>query len=484
MNKHIRIAIFFTVLSAGFLSCKKDFLDNVPLGEAIATTTDDYEQLMNGKNFYSYLPTAGWDLPFVMEDDAALEGPYAAYLGPSLTNAFQWQAVIYQQTDQPEDLAIGLQNLYTLNKVINEVLGSTSGSDSAKKELQAEAMATRAWQYLQFVNFYAKPYLASTASTDPGFPVITVANATLTNYTRGAVQDVYDQMVKDLTTAIASLPVKISIPTRMSRQAAEGLLGKVYLFMGRYSDAATEFKAAFNDIATAGFPVLYNYNVTLGPGGSFLPINPNSGPSGPGNNPSDYTESVLFKVCYNLYANEGIVLAPQAASLFDPSDLRLQLYSANNVDGSSNVGGRLRKYGISYSRFGLELPDLYLMSAECKARTNDLSGAVTDIETLRRSRMPPADAIVPVDTSANQTALIKFIIDERIREYALEGYRWFDMRRLSVDPLFSGQAFIHTQYNDDATNSTTVYALDQPDRLTLQLPPYIMAANPGMTNNP
>jgi hypothetical protein len=50
--------------------------------------------------------------------------------------------------------------------------------------------------------------------------------------------------------------------------------------------------------------------------------------------------------------------------------------------------------------------------------------------------------------------------------------------------LFSGQAFIHTQYNDDATNSTTVYALDQPDRLTLQLPPYIMAANPGMTNNP
>ncbi|HEX3933236.1 MAG TPA: RagB/SusD family nutrient uptake outer membrane protein [Puia sp.] len=493
MTKFIIRGLFFILPAAAFISCRKDFLQVVPIGQVVASTTSDYNLLMNSKNFYSYQSGAGWEQPMIMGDDVAAEAPYLIKYYPYQQRLFQWQDSIYQQSD-PEsfDLSTELPNLYTCNKIINEVLGSSGGTDSAKVELQAEAMAARAWLNLQFINFYAKPYLASTAAADPGFPIITTADVSVTTYTRASVQEVYDTIIHDFTTAIAHLPVKAVIQTRMSRPAAEGLLGRAYLYMGRYSDALTQFNAAFTDLAASGAVSLYNYNVTFGPGGAFLPINPISGPNSPGNNYNDLTESVLSITFTNTSSlmgegelgNDGLVITPQVAALYGPTDWRLQFYSAKNSDGTPNAGGRLRKYGVSYSRCGLQLPDLYLMKAECEARLNNLTGAKADLETLRSNRMPAADAIVPVDTLASQAAMIQFVIDERIREYAQEGYRWWDMRRLSVDPLFNGQVFIHTLYNDDVSGSTTVYTLRQPNRLVLKIPPTIMIANPGWTNNP
>ena len=486
------IAIAFGITSLLSLSaCKKDFLNVVPLGEQIASTTNDYDQLMNDPAFYFYQYAGGWQEPAMMGDEIAAEAPYFNQGSAQMANAFQWKAAILLPTDgESFDCEFQLSSMYQVNKVIAEVDGSSGGTDTLKAELKAEAMATRAWLNFEFINFYAKPYVAATAATDPGWPIIDQPNIAISKYTRASVQAMYDFMISDLTSAIAHLPVKAKIQTRMSRPAAEGLLGKIYLFMGRYSDAAPLLKAALDDVAAAGVPVLYDYNVTFAPGGSFQPVDPNYGPASPGQNYNDITEAVVSKVFYNgsysgnMFGNNGLVLAPWAAALYGSTDWRLQFYSTNNPDGSANPGGRLRKYGVQYSRCGLQLPDLLLLSAECKARNNDLSGAKTDVETLRKARMPVADATVPADTLASQTALIKFIVDERIREFALEGARWFDMRRLSVDPLFSGITFTHTLYNDDTGNTTTVYTLDQPNRLTLQIPQALIGVNPGMPNNP
>jgi hypothetical protein len=424
-------------------------------------------------------------MPDFMGDEVALDGPFAAATNASQLNAFEWAPTIYQQASQATDIVFGTKNLYTVNKVIAEVNSSTGGTAAQKTELTAEAMANRAVIYMQWINYYGKPYLASTAATDPGFPIITTADATINNLSRNSVQEVYDFIVKDLTSAIPNLPVVAKIQTRMSRPAAEGLLGRVYLYMGRYSDAAAMLKSSLADIATGGVTRLYNYNVTLGPGGAWLSGSPTLPPNGPGINPNDLTESVLSKVWLNPYYNfPGIVITQQTAALYGASDLRLALYSANFYSGPPIQGGRLSKLGVQYSRCGLQLPDVYLMSAECKARLNDLAGAKTDLETLRENRMPAADAAVPASIAANQTALIKFIIDERTREFAAEGYRWFDMRRLSVDPLFqTGIVITHTIYHM-ATNTSTVYTLDQPNRLTMKIPPNILGANPSMQDNP
>ncbi|WP_436488552.1 RagB/SusD family nutrient uptake outer membrane protein [Chitinophaga sp. ARDCPP14] len=490
MIKKIIYPFLYITLLFSFVACKKDFLEVVPLGNQVATTTDDYDKLMNNPVFYMNEASGGQEA-VSMGDETGAEAAFLNRGTVWMPRLFQWADSIYKPGDEipyPFMLREGLENMYLLNKIITEVMASSGGSDTQKKQLLGEAKATRAWLNLLFVNYYAKPYNAATAATDPGFPIIDKADITVQRFDRGSVQSSYDFIIKDLTDALADVPVHPRIVTRMSKPAVAGLLGKVYVFMGRYADALPLLDNAFAAIAANGAPVLYNYNVEFAPGGAFLPIDPTFGPQGPGVNRNDTREAILSKVYYNgpnrgnMFGTDGLVLMPAVAALYGPHDQRLLLYTNRDLDGNLNPGGRLRKYGITWSRYGLQLPELYLLRAECRARTNDLGGAITDLETLRRNRMPAADAQVPPAVAGNQVALIKYIIDERIREFAQEGYRWFDMRRLSVDPIFSGKAITRNLYNTNGT--TTVITLRQPDRLVMKIPPYFLQNNPGMPDNP
>jgi len=483
MKKQIILTACFIAVLNGLFSCKKAFLEVVPMGKIVAKTTDDYDKLMNSRDFYYYRTEAGWVEPVLMGDEVAAEANYfgSEYIQQQL---FKWAGNIYRLDDgEPLTMKLMLKNMYTCNKIIAEVMASEGGSEDRKTVLQAEAKATRAWLHFQFINYYAKPYFAATASSDPGFPVIDKASTTDEQYARASVQEVYDFIIKDLKDAVAVLPVQVpAMRTRMCRPAAEGLLGKVYLFMGRYHDALPLLNDAFTNLESSGRVTLYDYNKTFGPGGSFLPVDEYNGPHSPFNNYNDLTEDICTKFFAASVAYSGVVLAPSAQELFSPGDLRLNFYTNRNPDGSPNASGRIRKYGTNYSRFGLQLAELYLMRAECRARLGDLQGAKTDLEILRRHRMPVGEAVVPNEIAGDQAALIPFIIEERVREFAMEGHRWFDMRRLSVDPLFAGKVITHTVYNSD--NSTTVYTLKQPERLVLRFAPYIMSANPGMPDNP
>ena len=67
----------------------------------------------------------------------------------------------------------------------------------------------------------------------------------------------------------------------------------------------------------------------------------------------------------------------------------------------------------------------------------------------------------------NET-LVKEIVDERTRELAFEGHRWFDLRRTTMPGLSK------TYQND-------TYKLDSLDaRYTLRFPTEAVEANPGI----
>lgn len=186
----------------------------------------------------------------------------------------------------------------------------------------------------------------------------------------------------------------------------------------------------------------------------------------------------------NIYATGSNTLAinPKTVALFDPTGLRLKFYLNTTYGGATTfAAGMLRKYGPNASNYCLRLSELYLLRAECRARLNDLAGAKADVEALRVKRMPAVNATVPATIAAQQVSLLKFIMDERIREFAVEGFRWFDMRRLSVDPLIPQTTFTHTLYR--SATDTTMYLL-RPERLTLRLPQIIIDQNSGMLNNP
>ncbi len=488
MNKYNYFLIALTLISwMSISSCKDSFLEVDQKQRIVASKLSDYELLMNSRTLYDYLEEGGWQATILLGDEVAAESDFLNANGTIQTQRlFRYEAVVYDEGQDAYDLKHFQNNLYQCNKIINEVMDAQDGTEQQKRTLLAEARASRAWIYLQLINLYAKPYNESTASADPGFPIITTADISIRYFTRNTVQEVYDFILDDLNSALPDLTLNPKAATRMGKAAAEAVLGKTYLYMKNFTEALVHFNAAFTANQQQNNPAkLYDYNITFGPDGSFLPVDDYAGPNGIGNNSNDYTESVLARTHYvggwQPIGNDGLVLKEETLNIYGANDYRLNFFTVNTTDLEPNPSGRVRRYSTTYNKFGVQLPDLYLMRAECRARNNDLAGAITDLEILRRNRMPANESTVPVNIKANQSALIHFIIDERIREFAAEGYRWFDMRRLYNDPLFGSTLAAHEEFNNDGTQ--TLYPLSE-NRLTLRLPSLYIAANPGISNNP
>jgi tetratricopeptide (TPR) repeat protein len=263
MKKVSIYIINLMVLAVIASGCKKSFLEITPKGKQIAITTSDYDLLMNSSTVYLYPGTISWRAIGLMGDEIAAEKSYFSVADPTAQNAFMWSDDLYgNQGRFTDDLSFTV-NIYTCNKVINEVTGSADGSTAEKTNLAAEAQAERAWIYFSLINFYGKPYQAASAGNDPGFPIIKTANISVNSFTRNNVQEVYDFIIQDLTSAIAGLPAQNAVgSTRWSKAAAEGVLGKVYLFMGKNQQALDMFNAAFTDISKNKTPRQF-YMITI-----------------------------------------------------------------------------------------------------------------------------------------------------------------------------------------------------------------------------
>lgn len=468
------------VLSMG---CSRDFLEVVPKGKLIANQTTDYELILNAIETF----VASETLTYSGDEVAALE-PYYSSISPVIRSKINWEDDFYDPGQVGEEMSGYMPMLYSLNKVVSEVMDSQGGSMELKKQLLAEARSARAWLYFNLINLYGKPYNPLTAAEDPGFPIMATADVTVQQFRRNSVQEVYDFIVADLVESIPHLPHDIAFRQRMSKPAAMAILGKVYVFMRKFEEAATQLDDVLNRLdAGVGLPVgLYDYETATAPGGPLQTI-PMMGPTQP--IPAEHQEVLFIRQQLNVSAGQfgnNVVLRPESAALYSANDLRfLRFYATGPMGappglGDFNVNPRVYRRLGGDVNIGAYLPDIYLLSAESKARTGDRSGAITDLETLRRHRMPASEAAV--DGTLSQEELIRFIIDERIREFAVQGYRWFDMRRLSVDPIFNGSVHNRVVYNADGSIQTT-FSL-RPERLTFRLPLRAIEENPGMENNP
>ncbi|MBO9634055.1 MAG: RagB/SusD family nutrient uptake outer membrane protein, partial [Chitinophagaceae bacterium] len=275
---------------------------------------------------------------------------------------------------------------------------------------------------------------------------------------------------------------------RINKSGAEMLLGKIYLYMGKFDQALVQFNNAVNDLPQGNSltpMALYDYNTTLAPAGpwSYNPAtSPNTYLFGYPQNLVN-TENLLVRQFTNNWSHfsNDLLLNTSTYALYGANDTRKRLYSTKAYSGSSTLQpGVYRKIAPQFANLGLNLPDLYLMRAECKARTGDIGGAKDDLEMLTTKRMPVLEASVP--SGLTQEQMIRFVLDERLREFAMLGYRWFDMRRLSVDPLFSSNTYSHQYLKSDGSVGATFVL--RPERLTLRFPAKLLAQNPGMPNNP
>lgn len=468
------------ILLVSLLSCKKSFLEVVPKGKLIASTTNDYNMIMNSSTFTNYTLAT---LYTALGDELIARDPFFGVRTLIDQRLFRYEDNIYNPEVDPSEISALTKSLYLFNKVINEVMDSDGGTDDEKRAIKAEALTGRAWVYIHYTNLFTKPYNSSTAATDLGFPLIMESDINKSPYSRATLNEVYNFMINDLTTAIPDLPLIVSSRHRASRGLAKSLLGKVYLAMGKYPEALTNVNDAISIItANTGVPTrIYDFNIEMVVGGALYSTSmATSGPTlitSPNN-----VESIYGKQDINSHissANNYFVLSPEVTALYGVNDLRRKYY--NNTTLTYPVGC-MRRIAPIIQATGMNIPEIYLMRAECRARANSLYGAgsaAEDLLFLRQKRMPNADAVVPVGYT--QTQMIKYVMDERLRELAFTGTRWFDMRRLSVDPLFSANTYTHKLYY--ATGSIDSYIL-RPERLTLRIPTRVLNDNPGMKDNP
>jgi len=478
--KYIWLSIFF-VLIALQTACKKEFLELDIKGFLIAKSTNDYEQLLNAVFLQSELPASAF-----LGDEVAAQEIYFNNSSRRSRRLFQYEDRIYESHELPEEIispASYIRKQYIFNKIIAEVMQSTHGTEEQKRRILAESKVGRAVCHLMFLQDFAMPYNTSTAATDPGIPILTSTNVSNRFFKQASIQEVYEFMIKDLTEAQPDLSV-LTHRRKFSKLTAEFYLSKIYLNMADFETAKTHIDAAFLEIDRSKIPVaLYDYNKVLADGGEWgadrdIGYGPTNQPI-PFNNTQliySISSSLLEESSYNTF-----VFSPRTVALFNPTDQRLRFYSSQESFGKYKFPLGMKRYLSRTSDIGASLPDLYLMRAEIRARTNDLRGAVADVEYLRKNRMA-SHVAVPAPIAANQYELVCFILDERIREFTLTGMRWQDMRRLSVDPIYNKTVIYRHNMYDRNGNISKTFRL-RPERFALRFGERLLSESLGLQEN-
>ena len=118
---------------------------------------------------------------------------------------------------------------------------------AGKEALYGEVYFTRAYYYFTLVKFFGDV---------PLFVDKRLGLAESKSLKRTAKADVYKQIELDLTNAIAVLPASQSQKGRITKYAAQALLGKVYLYQSKFDAAATVLESVINANA---FGLVSNY---------------------------------------------------------------------------------------------------------------------------------------------------------------------------------------------------------------------------------
>ena len=455
-----------------------DFLDVAPSSSvSIPTFIEDYENML----YPFYLKYNANPILAVMGDDVYWSKSfYNSWSGnEQFRRAYLWSDEIYDQSMSNTHWNQQYGMIYTFNKIVDEVRNVPNEAMGNLLVIEAEARAYRALTYFNLVSVYAKPYALANES-DPGIPVIQKNDVTETKRERTPVREVYNFIISDLDSAIKYLPPH---PTKASRyQAARlnviGLKAKVLYHMNEYGRALTELENFFELLATT--TSRFNYSYAL-----FNYENATPSPYDPSGLPSVYdpvadVEDVMINEYMfdptkgSLYTGSIAVLASNhLMSLFPADGDRRKELMLSKTGTDADEPDRVIKEG-HYSNTGISMPDIYLMIAECYARSNRTTEALKYLNDLRENRLTPA-TYTELSSSDSQV-ILRWVLEERIKEFVATGHRWLDMRRLWNDPV--GSALIEKTRTFDGKT----YTLTE-NRLTVRIPEYVMEFNPGWEQN-
>lgn len=461
MKKAIKILLGLTLL---FVACD-DFVEVEPDGfndSDFFNTEQDYQNALIGA--YDMLQATFWNVltGVIASDDYAAGGDSFNYDQPTLQNVNQ---MIHTPSDENQLRSIWSLMYAGLNRANFILEFKDKTSFAGKDEIIAEAYFLRAYFTFELVKYFGNVPL----KVEERNGVTRMVDQRIfpeDEFTMNRVADIataYTIIEEDLKEAIPNLPISQSLAYEATKGAAQALLGKVYLYHGKFdqtkfadaatalnqvigsnqysltlgSDYATMFDGAGENGTEAVFEIQYtgvqpaSWSCIECSQGTYFPKF--CGPRSPYDNP-DYDAGWGFCLpsveLYDLFEDDDI---RRDATFYDLRDAQDSYTPGRDDTGLFNKKYMPRKaddragsdplnYANNYR--AIRYADVLLMAAEAEAQSGG-SNAANYLNQVRAR----AYGNNSHDYTTAEGDLLEAIYTERRKELAGEGHRFFDLVR-------------------------------------------------------
>lgn len=411
----------------GLFSCGEDFLEIEPqqslsissavtdLNSLNAAVLGVYNNLVTDENSYR------WDLLLV--PDLRADNVYISSKNAGRFLGFDEYNLIAQSGRAEGQWVEGYQTIVNASNIINNV-GDADILSSEQAEADnrvGEMHAVRALSYWNLVRNFARPFSAD-GGASPGVPFNNEGTTgEIITPSRESVATVYQQIVSDLETAIDLMTLEED--GRFSKEGAQALLAKVYLYMEEWAMAESMASTVINSGRFSLYPDadtwLASWGANVGSEDIFTLIN----------TPTDNGGVNSIGGIYDQDGYGDILATEDLFDTYTESDGRRDvMIRGDRLDGERDALFPEGKYpngetGQDYYKI-LRLADMYLIRAEARAEQGDEDGARADLDAVA-SRVDPGYT----PSTATGDDLIDAIILERRKEFAFEGDRLYDLTR-------------------------------------------------------
>lgn len=163
---------------------------------------------------------------------------------------------------------------------------------------------------------------------------------------------------------------------------------------------------------------------------------------------------------------------------------RLIIHKHGGVATGTATAASTASNGFNNDHKICRISEMYLIKAEARVAAGDLVGAANTMDLLRDKRFATNQ---PTPVYANATAAWKAILDERRIEFAFEGYRFIDIKRLGALAGISGVDRDPADYTSSSANYPAADPVNLPldsYKWALPIPQLEINGNPNIQQNP